>query len=64
MNYAKKVLLSEVEALKKENEILRNKNQELENELNATKKQNFKLSLKLENVNNYLASLERKISSK
>ena len=64
MNYTKKVLLSEVEALKKENEILRNKNQELENELNVTKKQNFKLSLKLENVNNYLASLERKISSK
>ena len=64
MNYTKKVLLSEIEALKKENEILRNKNQELENELNVTKKQNFKLSLKLENVNNYLASLERKISSK
>ena len=64
MNYAKKVLLSEVEALKKENEILRNKNQELENKLNVTKKQNFKLSSKLENVNNYLASLERKISSK
>ena len=63
MNYTKKVLLSEVEALKKENEILRNKNQELENKLNVTKKQNFKLSSKLENVNNYLASLERKISS-
>ena len=64
MNYTKKVLLSEVEALKKENEILRNKKQELENELSTTKKQNFKLSLKLENINNYLASLERKISSK
>ena len=32
MNYTKKVLLSEVEALKKENEILRNRNQELKNE--------------------------------
>ena len=44
MNYTKKVLLSEIEALKKENEILRNKNQELENKLNVTKKQkiNFK----------------------
>ena len=47
MNYTKKVLLSEVEALKKENEMLRNKNQELENELSATKKQNFKLSFKV-----------------
>ena len=64
MNYTKKVLLSEVEALKKENEILRNRNQELKNELSTTKKQNFKLSFKLENINNYLASLERKISSK
>ena len=63
MNYTKKVLLSEVEALKKENEILRNRNQELKNELSTTKKQNFKLSFKLENINNYLASLERKISS-
>ena len=64
MNYTKKVLLSEVEALKKENEILRNRNQDLKNELSTTKKQNFKLSFKLENINNYLASLERKISSK
>ena len=64
MNCTKKVLLSEIEALKKENEILRNKNRELENELSTTKKQNFKLSFKLENINNYLASLERKVSSK
>ena len=41
MNYTKKVLLSEVEALKKENEVLRNKNQELENELSTTIRNSF-----------------------
>ena len=65
MNYAKKLLLllSEIEVLKKENEILKNKNKELKKKLNISKKHGFKLSLKLQDVNNYLASLERKISS-
>ena len=64
MNYTKKVLLSEVEALKKENEMLKNKNKDLESKLSISKKHELKLSLKLQDVNNYLASLERKISSK
>ena len=63
MNYTKKSLLSEIEILKKENKMLRDKNQELENKLNISKKHEFKTSLKLQDINNYIASLERKISS-
>lgn len=56
-------ILVEILRLKKENEILREDNKILRNNLNIHKKNEFKLASQLENLKMYIKALENKILS-